>query len=224
MNSPANLPQQRQFLEEIATQCSFIGNRRAVFLIRFKKENRNKEKPEVLTQIEWINPPDHKKAKFDYELDEIREVLNKHGCPAKKGTQGRQPNSKSPWIQVYDWLWETKFPEWQQKQIIKVPSEQLQKTAVSLFLKNIEDKSNELYLLHRREKPIVLKDQYIPIQVTLERRYNHLVESIWNYSESETELKRVYALKGLEDKPTPVDWAKAKQQHQRIMVLADPGM
>ena len=69
-----------------------------------------------------------------------------------------------------------------------------------------------------------MKDQYIPIQVTLERKYNHLVETIWSYSESETEIKRVYALKGLEDKPTQVDWAEAKQQHQRIMVLADPGM
>lgn len=104
------------------------------------------------------------------------------------------------------------------------PIECNQQNAVSLFLKNIEDKSNELYLLHRRDKPIVLKDQYISIQVTLERRYNHLVETIWSYSESETELKRVYALKGLEDKPTQVDWAEAKQQHRRIMVLADPGM
>jgi polynucleotide 5'-kinase involved in rRNA processing len=150
-------------------------------------------------------------------------VLKEDGCLIDKPKRGRQPKGKSPWEQAFKWLWD-KFPEWQQKQIVKVPSEQVQKTALSLFLKNIEDKSNELYLLHRRDKPIVLKDQYVPIQVTLERRYNHLVESIWSYSESETELKRVYALKGLEDKPTQIDWAEAKQQHQRIMVLADPGM
>jgi len=224
VNSPANLSPQRQFLEEIATHYSFTGDRRTVFLSRFDLANLNKDNTVLVGFIDWNKEYEDKAQKLQDELNNICQVLKEDGCLIDKPKRGRQPKGKSPWVQAFKWLWQTKFPKWQHKQDIKVPSEQAQKTALSLFLKNIEDKSNELYLLHRREKPIVLKDQYIPIQVTLERRYNHLVESIWNYSESETELKRVYALKGLEDKPTPVDWAKAKQQHQRIMVLADPGM
>jgi predicted NACHT family NTPase len=223
VNSPANLSPQRQFLEEIATHYSFTGDRRTVFLSRFDPINLTKDNTVLVGFIDWNKDSRDKAQKLQDELKNICQVLEKDGCLIDKPKRGRQPKGKSPWEQAFKWLWD-KFPEWQPKQIVKVPSEQVQKTAFSLFLKNIEDKSNELYLLHRRDKPIVLKDQYIPIQVTRERRYNHLVESIWSYSESETELKRIYALKGLEDEPTQVDWAEAKQQHRRIMVLADPGM
>jgi len=100
-----------------------------------------------------------------------------------------------------------------------------QKNAVCRFLEAIEEKFKNVYLLHRSEQPIILKDQYIPIQVTVERRYKHEVESSWGYFDSEAELKRAYALKGSEESQrTQVDWKQAKKQHRRIMVLADPGM
>ncbi|GET40636.1 HEAT repeat domain-containing protein [Microseira wollei] len=105
------------------------------------------------------------------------------------------------------------------------PVEQNQHDAVCRFLAEIENSFKYIRLLHIREQRIVLQDQYIPIQVTLERKYKHEVETIYSYAESEAELKRVYALKHQEDsQPTQVDWAEAKKQHQRIMVLADPGM
>ena len=105
------------------------------------------------------------------------------------------------------------------------PVEHNQQDAVCHFLKEIENNFKYDKLLHIPEQPIILKDQYIPIQVTLERKYTHAVESTWGYAESEAELKRAYALKGLEEsQPTQVDWKEAKKQHQRIMVLADPGM
>ncbi|HEY9653040.1 MAG TPA: helix-turn-helix transcriptional regulator, partial [Coleofasciculaceae cyanobacterium] len=105
------------------------------------------------------------------------------------------------------------------------PIEQNQQEVVCQFLQDIEEKFKYVYLLHRREQPIILKDQYIPIQVTLERRYKHEIETTWGYFESEAELKRAYALKGSEESQlTQVDWKQAKKQHQRIMVLADPGM
>jgi predicted NACHT family NTPase len=52
------------------------------------------------------------------------------------------------------------------------------------------------------------------------------VESFWGYVESETELKRAYALKGMgeESQRSQVDWKEARKQYQRLMVLADPGM
>jgi HEAT repeat protein/phage terminase Nu1 subunit (DNA packaging protein) len=99
------------------------------------------------------------------------------------------------------------------------------KNAVCRFLKEIENNFKYDKLLHIPEQPIILKDQYIPIQVTLERKYTHAVETTWGYAESEAELKQAYALKRLEEsQPSQVDWKEAKKQHQRIMVLADPGM
>ena len=105
------------------------------------------------------------------------------------------------------------------------PVECNQHDAVCRFLEEIENNFKYDKLLHISEQPIILKDQYIPIQVTLERRYTHAVESSWGYAESEAELKQAYALKRLEEsQPSQVDWKEAKKQHQRIIVLADPGM
>ena len=101
-----------------------------------------------------------------------------------------------------------------------------ERKAVRELLQAIEDSFNKIRLFHTTE-PIVLQDQYIPVQVTLERRYQHTVETTWGYAESEAELKRVYALKGSgeeEIKQQQVDWQEAKRQESRIVVLADPGM
>ncbi|MDB9307413.1 HEAT repeat domain-containing protein, partial [Aphanizomenon sp. CS-733/32] len=98
------------------------------------------------------------------------------------------------------------------------------KNIIKSFLEEIESSFQNIKLFHSTE-PITIKDQYIPIQVTLERKYNHTIETTWSYSESEEESKRAYALKHSEEsKPTQVDWQEAKQKHQRLMVLADPGM
>ncbi|MDM3844071.1 MAG: trypsin-like peptidase domain-containing protein, partial [Aphanizomenon gracile PMC638.10] len=98
------------------------------------------------------------------------------------------------------------------------------KNIIKSFLEEIESSFQNIKLFHST-KPITIKDQYIPIQVTLERKYNHTIETTWSYSESEEEFKRAYALKHSEEsKPTQVDWQEAKQKHQRLMVLADPGM
>jgi len=107
-------------------------------------------------------------------------------------------------------------------------SPEAQKDVVCQFLENIEDNFKYIRLFHTQQ-PITLKDQYIPIQVTLEP-HKRDVETLRGYWESEEELKRVYALKGGEEKAEEelkrqqVDWQEAKCQHQRIMVLADPGM
>jgi HEAT repeat protein len=100
-----------------------------------------------------------------------------------------------------------------------------EKNAVCQFLEDIEDKFKCIEFFHIPQK-IALKDQYIPIQVTLERKYRHEVETTRGYAESEEELKRAYALKGMDEESerSQVDWEEARKEHQRIMVLADPGM
>jgi HEAT repeat protein len=93
-------------------------------------------------------------------------------------------------------------------------------------LEDIENDERFKYIefFHTPQK-IVLKEQYISIQVTLDAKRKD-VESFWGYVESGTELKRAYALKGMgeESQRNQLDWKDARKQHQRLIVLADPGM
>ena len=97
--------------------------------------------------------------------------------------------------------------------------------AIEKFLEDIRKSFQELKLFHRQEK-VLLQDQYIPIEVTLERRYKHEIETTWGYAESEAELQKVYALKGMaeETRKEQVKWEEARKKHQKLIVLADPGM
>ena len=230
MNSSATLAeQQRQFLETMATQYNFTGDTRTVFLFRFDEVNAKKENSVLARFITWSRQAEDGTQKLQDELKKICQVLERDNCPISKPKRGRQPKGKSPWEQAFKWLWKEKFPEWQQRQNLVGSnpslSEQAQKNVVCRFLQEIENNFKYDKLLHIPEQPIILKDQYIPIQVTLERKYTHAVETTWGYAESEAELKRAYALKRSEEsQPTQVDWKQAKKQHQRIIVLADPGM
>ena len=101
-----------------------------------------------------------------------------------------------------------------------------EKNAVCQFLEDIENDERFKYIeFFHTPQEVVLKEQYIPIQVTLETKRKD-VENFWQPTESEAELKRAYALKGMDDESqrSQVDWEEAKKQHNRIMVLADPGM
>jgi len=109
----------------------------------------------------------------------------------------------------------------------KIEVEPLKKT-ICQFLETIESEFKYVPIFHPPHK-IVLQDQYIPIEVTLERRYRHEVETTWSYAEGEAEFARAYAMKGFEEQKeetrrVQVPWQEAKQQHKRIIVLADPGM
>ena len=105
-------------------------------------------------------------------------------------------------------------------------SPEKEREAVRQLLAAIEKSCNTISLFHTPE-PIILKEQYIPVQVTLERRYQHTVETTWGYAESDAELRRIYALKGSDEeeiKRQQVNWQEAKRQESRIVILADPGM
>ena len=100
-----------------------------------------------------------------------------------------------------------------------------EKNAVCRFLEDIENNFKYIQLFHSKQQ-IVLKEQYIPIQVSLETKRKDVEDFFIREIESGEELKRVYAMKvmGEETQRTQVDWKEAKQKHEKIMVLADPGM
>ena len=93
------------------------------------------------------------------------------------------------------------------------------------FLQQIQVKYQELKLFHTQDI-VKLQDQYIPIQVTLERQFTHEIETIRNYGIFDLDSTDAYAIKGIkeETKTVKVDWGEAKKDHEKIMVLADPGM
>ncbi|WP_107670181.1 HEAT repeat domain-containing protein [Cyanothece sp. BG0011] len=99
------------------------------------------------------------------------------------------------------------------------------------FLNKIKEKYQYFKLFHTQEK-VKLQDQYIPIQVTLERRFTHEIETLKNYQIADLDSKDAYAIKGIKKqeekeqkiKIAKVDWKEAKKDHKKIMVLADPGM
>ncbi|CCI03388.1 HEAT repeat domain-containing protein [Microcystis aeruginosa] len=104
------------------------------------------------------------------------------------------------------------------------------KNAVCRFLEKIQDEFQYLQFFHTRQKISLLK-QYIPIEVTLERRYNYEIETWQAYTGDEGTLKKIYALKGFteeqqreENKKVQVDWEEAKDKHNKMMILGDPGM
>ena len=105
------------------------------------------------------------------------------------------------------------------------PSEDKQKTAVLRFLEDVEQVVSTVNLFHTPQT-ITLREHYIPIHVTLERKYRHEVETSWGYAESEAELTRAYALKREEEdsRRSQVSWEEAKKETQHLIVLADPGM
>lgn len=106
-----------------------------------------------------------------------------------------------------------------------------QKQAICEFLTDIENQFKSKKLLHSPQH-VLRKDLYIPVQATLERKYQHEVESFWGYGESEADIKRAWmlkrdnALKGIDVEllRPQIPWEKVKNHHQHIMVLADPGM
>jgi HEAT repeat protein/energy-coupling factor transporter ATP-binding protein EcfA2 len=113
------------------------------------------------------------------------------------------------------------------------PSPKQQREAVRQFLEQVHQEFSTTRVFHKRDLEIYLQAQYVPIQVTTEPRKRQ-VETLEGYKETEEELKRAYALKGGEAeaeaeaeetlKRQQKDWEEARSAHQRLMVLADPGM
>ena len=100
-----------------------------------------------------------------------------------------------------------------------------EKNAVCQFLEDIKNNFKYIQLFHSKQQ-IVLKEQYIPIQVSLKTKRKDVEDFFVRDVESGNELKRIYAIKGIGEETlrTQVDWKEAKQKHEKIMVLADPGM
>ncbi|MBD1838908.1 NACHT domain-containing protein [Coleofasciculus sp. FACHB-501] len=106
---------EQQFLEAIAFQLDLTGDSLAAFLARFSRANADRENLTLVSFIAWNNQPVDGAQKLQDELATICKILEENGCPIDgQKKRGRAPKGQSPWEQGYKWLWESRFPEWQQ--------------------------------------------------------------------------------------------------------------
>lgn len=121
--------QHLQFLETIAAQYGFVGDTHKVFLHRFNQTQVGKRNDVLAAKIDWNDPSlSAKPQKLQDELAKICQVLEQQGCPieqtsADERRRGRAPKGKSPWEQAFQWIWQTKFAEWQEQSTRKEPIE-----------------------------------------------------------------------------------------------------
>lgn len=107
---------EQRFLRAIAIELNLKGDSLAVFLVRFDPANATKINTVLVSFIEWNNQPVDTSQKLQDELARICQILEEVGCPIGQKKRGRVPKGQSPWDQAYKWLWEYRFPIWQQQQ------------------------------------------------------------------------------------------------------------
>ncbi|MBO3461232.1 pentapeptide repeat-containing protein [Aetokthonos hydrillicola Thurmond2011] len=158
MNPSDTQEQHSQFLEAMATQYSFTGDTRTVFLYRFDQANGGKDNTVLARSIDWSRKPEDGAQKLQDELKKICNVLGKKaGCPTNQPTsKGRKLKGESPWEQALKWLWETKYPEWQQRQNLGSINEYL--------ALEIQPKPDETIF---DEQEISFRDLYVPLKVRI---------------------------------------------------------
>jgi len=118
---------ERQFLEAIALNRNITGDTLVAFLARFSKENIDKTHVNLGESLNsrWNKKPLDSPQKIKDQLPKICEIFKKDGWTWEKpNTVGRPSEEDSEWRQLYIWLWEIRFPEWQQRQQQLVSSQE----------------------------------------------------------------------------------------------------
>ncbi len=224
MNYSANLSeQQSQFLDAMATQFNFGSDTLTVFLNRFDKANRNQDNSSLAIKVVWNRNPEDKTQKFQDELTKICQVLEENGCPIEKSKRGRQPKGKSPWEQAYEWLWNTKFIEWQQSQkelAQPVDIDDLVNQVREKVSADIQKRCGWMRVLDMTH-PIGLNDIYTDVNILEKitgRRRLEIAQLLENCKPEDFER---FGLNQVVEKRVP--GLAAVGQHSKLMILGKPG-
>lgn len=231
MNYPSDVPEEeRQFLDDIAIKYDFSGDTLAAFRYRFNKITLAQENTKLAHLIPWNGEINHKVPKIEEELKIICHAFKEKGCPIEElSKKGRPPKGKSPWQQVYKWLWETKFPEWQQKTKASTRQElPVETLSIDNLVETIREKLQDRIIQRcgmmrvlDMTQPISLEDIYINVnvleKVTGRRRLkgDQLLESTSFENFERFSLGKVSKelVPGLE----------AVEKYSKLMILGKPG-
>ena len=216
------LEQQSQFLNTMATQFNFGGNRFKVFFSRFDKINRPKDNSSLAATIDWSREVVDKRQTFQDELTKICQELEKYGCPIKKSKRGRQPKGTSPWEQAYKWLWNIEFKKWQGSQ-----KESVQPVDIDDLVNQMREKVKAdiqkrcgLMRLWQMTQPIAIDDIYTDVNI-LEKitRYKRLEIAQLLENRNPEDFER-FGLNPIKEKR--VSGLQAVEQHSKLMILGKP--
>ena len=109
--------QKNRFMEDTANLYGFSGKKWDVFLNRFSKEREGQAHNTIADSL-WTEEVVDPRQTFRDHLKSICDQFVEKGCPgvdSKNRPRGRPPSKESPWRIAYKWLWDTKFPEWQEQ-------------------------------------------------------------------------------------------------------------
>ena len=155
----------------------------------------------------------HNQSRFSKSGSQELEQLPKR-TPKKKGKKTKKGELKQ----------EKQIPQLREE-LERRWDEFQKRTTILDLLAVIEQDVNKIRFFHSHEE-VPIQDQYIFVQVTLEKQSTHELENFYSYSEPEDELKRAYSFRGFSDSSaqSQISWEEARTRYDKIMVLADPGM
>jgi hypothetical protein len=151
--------QHSQFLDKMANDYGFKRDTRIAFTERFDKANEGINNIILANSINWNREVANKGQKLQDELKKIYNTLPDFQIE-KPAKPGRQSEGNNPWEKVFKWLWETKFPEWEQEQ-----KQNKNKKSINEYLvEEIQPKPDETIF---DESEITFRDLYVPLKVRL---------------------------------------------------------
>jgi len=110
--------QKKRFMEDLASRCGFSGKKWDVFLYRFGEEKHGSTNETIAESLWTDEEVADRKQTFQDHLTRICDRLveeGSSGISSKKRSPGRPKVEESPWQNAYRWLWDVKFPEWQEQ-------------------------------------------------------------------------------------------------------------
>ncbi|NJL88937.1 MAG: NACHT domain-containing protein [Coleofasciculaceae cyanobacterium SM2_1_6] len=203
----------KRFLEELATQYGFYGDTWTAFLGRFACENA--DKPNNQLRLTWTKDDlVNKEQKIQDELKKIYPALRENGCDIPDTNRGRYPKGKSPWELVYKWLWEVKFPVWEDSSGDKDLSWE---SICELMLKKYLDLTSNDHLPGGGIKPGIDR-VYVPLAL-VERR---VVKESQRPGEQGKEEEKLVQISEDSFKEA-LRQGRGESQGRRIAIIGEPG-
>ncbi|MBD2303219.1 NACHT domain-containing NTPase [Nostoc sp. FACHB-190] len=208
----------------MATQFNFVSDTWTVFLYRFDNTKRHQSNNSLAEVIPWSKQSIvNKEQKLQDELKTICLVLEENGCPIEKSNRGRQPKGKSPWEKAYEWLWNTKFIEWQQSQ-----NELTQPVDINALVNQVRKKVSAdiqkrcgwmrvLDMTH----PIGLNDIYTDVNILEKITGRRRLEIAQLLESCNPEDFERFGLNQVVEKRVP--GLAAVEQNSKLMILGKPG-
>ena len=202
--------QKKRFMEDLASRCGFSGKKWDVFLYRFGEEKHGSTNETIAESLWTDEEVADRKQTFQDHLTRICDRLVEKGSPgisSKKRSPGRPKVEESPWQNAYRWLWDVKFPEWQ---------EQISQTsAVEITKDNWQQVCQEVR--SRCRTKILITHNHIQLYTLKQIDLDWLFVPVFVRQEPSSQLE------SRQNNPPPEPALEIVERYQYLMILGKPG-